>query len=125
MSGILERHGPKEHGIDDAEDRGIRTDAEHKGKQRNDGEAGAIQQDPGGEADVLQKTVHRVRQGNWRANGTACCSMAWVGRVFGCGTGVDGTEQGARCQSFLLRPVNILPTSAVRAKACWRSDSFR
>ena len=52
---VLHRRRPQQHGIDDAEDRGIGADTERHGQQGDDGEGGIADEQPEGIPKILAK----------------------------------------------------------------------
>src|SRR4029079_7677936 len=58
LFGALDRQGPKENGVDDAEDGAVDADAEGEGQQGDDRERGRLAQTSRGVADVLHEVVH-------------------------------------------------------------------
>jgi hypothetical protein len=58
--GLRERQGPEHHRVHDAEDRGVRADAERQRQERDGREARALGQPAQREPHVLEQCIHTV-----------------------------------------------------------------
>ena len=61
--GVAVRQRAQEDGVDRAEDRRVRPDAERQREDSHQGEAGVLDEHPQGEAQILEKRVHLASPG--------------------------------------------------------------
>ena len=81
LVGLLVWQGLQEHRVHDAEDRGIRPDAERKREQNNDGEGGSAAQAAQRVTQVEEQAGHSGRapgKGRWRACATPGRCYDWT-----------------------------------------------
>ena len=104
--GIRVRQRAEQHGVEDAEDRGVRADAERQRHERDGREAGRTPKQPRGVADVSRQIDDQVRRPRRRRRRLVARRLQPSGAARTIGAGDlfgDPRAIGERCQRLLDR----------------------